>query len=130
MKLEAKSPLATLGKFMVDFNDVFPTLFLRFYKSADFDKGNRFPHTTKLKELTSLPIFMEFTPKDTVSKVLEKMQKALSVKNIEIVYYPKDASSAYRLGDSKKLLTIDEINKMSHKEGWLTQKELKKHNLS
>lgn len=130
MKLEAKSPLATLGKFMVDFNDVFPTLFLRFYKSADFDKGNRFPHTTKLKDLTTLPISMEFTPKDTVNKVLEKLQKGLSVKNIEIVYYPKDASSAYRLGDSKKLLSIDEINKMSHKEGWLTQKELKKHNLS
>ena len=130
MKLEAKSPLSTLGKLMVDFNDVFPTLFLRFYKSEDFDKGNRFPHTTKLKELTTLPISMEFTPKDTVSKVLEKLQKALSVKNIEIVYYPKDGTSAYRLGDSKKSLTIDEIKKISNKEGWLTQKELKKHNLS
>ena len=130
MKLEAKSQLATLGKFMVDFNDVFPTLFLRFYKSEDFDYRNRLPHTTKLRELTTLPISMEFNPEDTASEVLEKLQKALSLKNIEIVYYPKDASSAFRLLESKKSITLDDIKSISSKEGWLTQKELKKHNLS
>jgi len=129
MKLEAKSPLATLGKFMVDFNDVFPTLFLRFYKSEEFSISNRHPHTTKLKDLTSLPISISFAPNDTIIQVIEKLKKALSVKHIEIVYYPKDASGAYRLGESNNSLTLEAISAKGKKEGWLTEKEKKKYNL-
>ena len=36
MKIEVKSAAASLGKFMVEFNNVYPTLFLRFYKSDEF----------------------------------------------------------------------------------------------
>jgi len=32
--------------------------------------------------------------------------------------------------ESKKSITLDDIKSISSKEGWLTQKELKKHNLS
>jgi hypothetical protein len=129
MILEAKSQQASLGKLMVDFNEVYPTLFLRFYKSSNFEINNRYTHSTKLKDHAALPLKIEINPDDKVSEVISKLGKALNMKYIEVCYYTKDTTGgATRLMGDALNKKIKDIQSQSSSEGWLTQKELKKYN--
>jgi hypothetical protein len=130
MKIEVKSAAATLGKFMVEFNSVYPTIFLRFYKSDDFSLDNRLPHNTKVKDFVPLPVIIEAGENITLLEMDNLLTKKLGVKYIEIVYYPKTGAGALRFVGSELQMSIKQIMEKGIREEWLTEKQKGKLKLS
>jgi hypothetical protein len=130
MKIEVKSEAATLGKFMVEFNNVCPTIFLRFYKSDDFSIENRYPHNTKVKDFVPLPVVIEASENITLLEMDNLLTKKLGVKYIEIVYYPKTGAGALRFVGSELQMSIKQIMEKGIREEWLTEKQKGKLKLS
>lgn len=130
MKIEVKSAAATLGKFMVEFNNVYPTLFLRFYKSDDFSVDNRYPGNTKVKDFVPLPVVIEASENITLLEMDNLLTKKLGVKYIEIVYYPKTGAGALRFVGSELQTSIKLIMEKGIREQWLTEKQKGKLKLS
>jgi len=122
MELIVKSPLATLGKVMVDLNKSFPLIFIRFYKSNEFSLPNRHSHKTKVSELTSLPVTISFTENETLEQVKNKLSDAFKV-YVELVYYPKDKESAYRFVSDELKLSLLQTMERGKKEGWMSEKD-------
>jgi hypothetical protein len=130
MKIEVKSAAATLGKFMVEFNTVYPTIFLRFYKSDDFSLDNRLPHNTKVKDFVPLPVVIEAGENITLLEMDNLLTKKLGVKYIEIVYYPKAGTGALRFVGNELQMSIKQIMEKGIREEWLTEKQKGKLKLS
>jgi hypothetical protein len=130
MKIEVKSEAATLGKFMVEFNNVCPTIFLRFYKSDDFSLENRYPHNKKVKDFVPLPVVIEASENTTLLEMDNLLTKKLGVKYIEIVYYPKAGAGALRFVGSELQMSIKQIMEKGIREEWLTEKQKGKLKLS
>lgn len=129
MELLIKSPQASLGKVMLDFNNSFPLLFVRFYKSNEFSLPNRHPYSTKINTLTNLPLSLSLNGNETIDQANQLLSETFKV-HVEMVYYPKDKETAYRFVSDELKLTLTEAMERGIKDGWLDAKAVEKRESS